>query len=513
MDQVMRAAVAAYASWAPDRQASFVGSLDEDELHQFEVLSETLLEFIPRVSPGLVAPHHLAPLAELLESTEVEPQQATVSAPPQHGKSQICQHALIRLLLRDPRKRHAYATYETTFAESQNEELQRIADRARLVWDGNRTAWRTPEGGGVVAAGIGGPLTGKPVDGVLLVDDPVKNAVDANSSTMRERAEEWFNTVAFTRCHPSASKIVVQTRWHPDDLSGRINKRKGWKHLNLPAINPETGEALWPQGRPLEFLLNARANVGEYNWSALYMGTPRPRGGTLFQDDILYTELPSLQSFSISIGVDLAYSKKTHSDYSVAVVLMRVNDPRDAKIRPRYFVLEVVRAQASATQFKNELRKLRTKYPRAGMRWYAAGVEKGVADFIQQDDGDLKGVPLVAMTPLGDKFSRAQPVSAAWNDGRVAILSTASWADKFIEELCTFTGVNDAHDDQVDALAAAYDELQHSWVGAGDLSKYSGPTARFSGDDSKGLSPSGSDWNRPSGHANDLDRKKTTGRW
>lgn len=494
-----------------EERAKFIESLDEEEVFELEKLTEKLADFIARVSPGLSAPLHLQPLLDLLEATTEGPQRATVSTPPQHGKTQTCMHALIWLLRRDPLKRHAYATYEATKAERNNEELQQIATRARLPWSGNRTAWKTPERGGVVAAGIGGPLTGEPVDGVLLIDDPVKNHVDANSSLIRERTDEWFKTVARTRIHPGASIIVVQTRWHEDDLSGRLIKRPGWKQINLKAIG-DNGDALWPQGRPLDFLNEVRADVGEYNWSALYQGEPRPRGGAVFGDATYYKTIPDDLLYRVAHGVDLAYTKTTVADWSVVVTMLRVTRPGAIKTPPLFYVLDVQRKQVPAPEFKAVLRAAHNEHPSAPMRWYAAGTEKGIKDFINAKDDDLPGIPLQVKAPHGDKFIRAQPAAAAWNKGRILLPENAPWVSVFVGEVCSFTGVNDAHDDQVDALAAAFDELASGWSMAGDLDKYPGNVPR---DQRAGSEPPADrdQWSKPASHASDVDKVKRGSRW
>jgi predicted phage terminase large subunit-like protein len=458
------------AALPPHKRARALARVRPEALLELRRLTESLLDFIPRVSPRLQAPRHLKPLIDLLQAAETEPVRATVSAPPQHGKSQACMHALIWMLRRNPAKRHGYATYEATFAEQQNEELQRIADRAGLKWTGNRTRWQTPQGGGVVAAGIGGPLTGKPIDGVLLVDDPVKNSVDANSSVMRERTDEWFKTVALTRVHPGASVIVVQTRWHSDDLSGRLAGRN-WRRINLPAISDD-GTALWPSGRSAEFLADVRRDVGEYIFASLYQGEPRPRGGSVFTDATLCEDVPK-SGLRYSIGVDLAYTAKSQADYSVAIVLGRPPPAIDALGRPledakagKFYVVDVIRKQVAAPAFKKDLRTLARRYPGATMRWYAAGTEKGSADFMRQADLEGPGVALQVLAPRGDKFVRAQPLAAAWNAGRVLVPRGAAWAEVLVGELAEFTGNHDAHDDLIDAAAAGFDVLATPGPGA-----------------------------------------------
>jgi predicted phage terminase large subunit-like protein len=440
------------------KRERFLAALTVEELRELERLSEGLLDFIPRVSSQFAAPRHLQPLVEVLEAAEHTPQRVVVSTPPQFGKTTLALHGLLWLLGRAPKRRNAYVTYEATRAEQMSLQAREIGLEAGLRTVGSRKIWRTHEGGGLIATGIGGPLTGYGVDGLMLVDDPVKNRAEAESATYRERTDQWFRDVALTRCHPSASVIVVQTRWHEDDLAGRLIKR-GWKRINLQAID-DNGKSLWEAMWPAKFLTEVkRPDVGEYTWWSLFQGEPRPRGGSLFQNAMLYDVAPPLGAgFRVGVGIDLAYSKKTHADYSVAVVLMRLQNP-DPAIPPLFYVLDVRREQVQAPVFKGTLRSLRSTYLGAPMRWYAAGPEIGIGDFIKASDGALPGIPIEVLPAVGDKFVRAQPVAAAWNAGRILVPRNAPWAGAFLAELASFTGVNDANDDQVDALGTAYDLL------------------------------------------------------
>jgi len=415
------------------------------ELRRRERLAEGLLAFVPRVSPHLSSPHHLAPVAELLERSVGANTRAVVSTPPQHGKTELLKHALVKLLQRDPTKRHGYVTYESTRAEQISLEVQRIATAAGVPWQGSRKLWQTPQGGGLVATGVGGPLTGYPIDGLLVIDDPVKNREEAESPTYRQRAVSWLRDVALTRVHPGGSVVEVQTRWHPDDLAGEL-VRAGWDRLNLPAIDRE-GRVLWEEARPLAWLIEQRRQIGEYSWASLYMGEPRPKGGAVF-GDARFAPLPPA-GLRYAIGYDLAYSAKTHADYSVAVVL--------GEAAGAYHAIEVVRLQVEAPAFASRLRDLAGRYPGARMTGYVAGTEQGVVQMLRRD-----GLPRLELQHArGDKFTRAQPVAAAWNAGRVFLPSGAPpmWLEAFLGELREFTGVGDRHDDQVDALAGAFDAL------------------------------------------------------
>lgn len=403
--------------------------------------AEGLLEFIPRISPHLEAPHHLAPVVEALERALHEPVRAVISTPPQHGKSTVLLHALAWLLRQQPR-RQAYVTYAAQFARDQMFTALQIARQAGLeLISESLDRWRTEQGGGVVATGIGGPLTGYAVDGVLIVDDYVKNRAEAESPTVRNRTWQWFTSTALTRVHPGASVVVVATRWHPDDLAGRLI-REGWEWVNLPAID-EHGQPLWPQRRPLEWLEAQRRQIGEYDWHALYMGQPRQRGGTLFREPTYYDRLPE-DGYRRARGFDLAYSARQSADYSVILT-------------GRYaggvlYLEDCWRAQVEAPVFAR-----RAAMDSSPMYIYAHGVERGAVDLFRRDHR----LPIVMRdaSRAGDKFTRAQRAIAAWNEGRIRVPRSAPWLEPFLGELAAFTGLGDEHDDQVDALAALWDGL------------------------------------------------------
>lgn len=346
-------------------------------------------------------------------------------------------------------RRNAYVTYEAHRAEDMSLRALRIAADAGLPTDGSRRSWRLAGGGGLVATGIGGPLTGYAVDGLLLVDDPVKNRQDAESQVKRDHTHDWFRDVAMTRVHPGGSVVVIQTRWHNDDLGGRLIA-EGWEHINLPALSDE-GASLWPEKWSPEFLAKRREIVGEYTWASLYQGRPRPRGAAVFRDAYFYRELPQplpdkpAIAFRKSIGADFAYTKKTYADYSVAVVM--------AEHAGVYYVLDVIRAQLEAPAFAARLGPLQKEHG-VKVHAYVSGTEKGLIQFLKEREIRMQDSPAIV-----DKFARAQPVAAAWNAGKVLLPEGAPWVDALLAELGDFTGVSDRHDDQVDALAAAFDAL------------------------------------------------------
>ena len=410
-----------------------------------------LLDFVPRLTPRWERPDHLAPVAELFERAERgEEVFAVVSAPPRHGKTELLLHAVPWLLARHPEWAVGYSTYAADLARSKSRLARDYALRAGVELRPDSTAlheWRTPAGGGLLAAGVGGPLTGHGLN-LGVIDDPHKNRVEAESKTIRDHVHEWLTSTFLTRLEPGASAILFMARWHEDDLAGRLSRDSDhkWEVVNLPAVD-DAGRPLWGSRWSLERLERRRRLVGAYDWASLYQGQPRPRGGAVFEGVYFY-DAPPREAYRLAIGVDLAYTKKTSADFSVYVVVARCGE--------LFYMLDVVRVQARAPAFAGRLAVVRGVYPWAPCRWYCTGAELGVADLVNDAH---KKIRLEALATTGDKFVRAQPTAALWNAGRVLLPREAPWLEDFVSELVGFTGLDDDHDDQVDALAAAVDAL------------------------------------------------------
>lgn len=440
--------------------------LEKVRYRRYEVNSASLIDFVPSVSPDLLRPYFLWPFANLLEQAcEPGAIRAVIAAPPQHGKTALALHGLLWLAIKHPGKRHAYITYAKERADYVSRQFQVLADSIGLEPDGRLSDVRLKGGTEVRFTSIGGSLTGFSVDGLLLVDDPVKDRADAESPTIRRTAAEWFVDVARSRRHPKTSIICMATRWHPEDLSGELIA-SGYPYINLKAIaeGPEdadgtvtsdpllrkTGQSLFPEFKPPNFFQEERKD--EYSWNSLYQGEPRGRGSYVFQwldkADQKNSYAPvDVQCYErMSIGVDFAYTAKTHADYSVAVVIGEIGNT--------LHVVDVVRVQVETRHFRERLMLLKAQYPIATMTAYVAATEQGGVEFIREGGISIRG--LIAKQ---DKFMRAVPVAAAWNMGAFKLPQTAQWLDTFTAEVCGFTGVSDKNDDQVDAFAAAFDGL------------------------------------------------------
>lgn len=434
--------------------------------------------FIPLTTPAYRRPDHLAPLLRLLDEAMRRPVLATVSVPPRHFKTDTLLHGVARMLRYHPERMNAYATYNGEFAARKSRKAREVAVRARVPLFKKKASnpfaptntvsyWTTSEGGGFLAVGRGGGFTGDGVTGMLVIDDPHKDRADAESSVEREGLWEWFTSVALTRIEETGSVVVTHTRWHEEDLIGRIRKTSGfedWHHVNLPAIAMEgdalgrsPGEALCPWKFSAEELQKRRRRVGEYDWWSLFQGEPRPRGAKLFGEPHFYTKLPDTR-LRFAYGIDLAYSASSKADYSVRV---DIAVGKNELFEDVFYILGVDRQQLEAPAFGERL-KAANRRRIAPFFWRAFGPERGTVDLLK----GLLGVPIRQLSQRGDKFVHAQPVSALWNAGRVLLPANGApdWLEPFVDELRAFTGVKDKNDDQVDALCNAVDGLTQGTV-------------------------------------------------
>lgn len=454
---------------AADR-AKFLSALDDEaaelllaELERYEREHESILDFMVRVSPSVHRADHFRVYADRLEHAVGGGLRLVFAAPPQHGKSLVTCHAIAKLVQRHPTKRNAYVTYSQQRARSVARSMRRILDSAGIEYSGSLDQMTFPGGGRLLFTSIDGGITGEPVDGIAVIDDPFKNRKEADSEVRRRVVDEAYREAIETRVHPGASIFLLATRWHPQDLSGTL-VNEGWEYINLPAIaegpnDPNgraPGEPLFPAMWSLEDLLKKKAKVLDFSWSALYQGRPRPKGGKVFHEPTYYRALPT--RYRGAFGVDLAYTAKTSADWSICVDLWR--EEREGA-DPLFYVKHVDRAQVEAPDFATTLKKRHAERTTWPMLWRASGTEKGSASFLQRQD-----IPLRVAQPPGDKLVSATDVAAAWNAGRVlvpdpeAFPGVDEWLTPFLDTLANFTGLGKEVDDDVDGLGNAFEALK-----------------------------------------------------
>ncbi len=416
----------------------------------------------------------MAPIVDAIERSRHGPVRVVCASPPQHGKTILVKSALIQRMADETQlRRCAFATFNTKKAEEESLDARRAAAGIGLQWTGTLGKWQVGRNS-IKWVGIGGGLTGSPIDDLIVIDDPFKDWDEAKSPVRRQRVWDWYDKVVLTRLHPNASVIIIATRWHPDDLSGKMIDR-GWEYINLEAVQndeiteriPATsdsreraemagGKPLWPARRPMSWYEERRAETDEYTWSSMYQGQPTPTGNVLFGPEHYFTELP--KNYRVVYGTDLAYTSSTSSDFSVLVRMLWDGD--------RAYITDVWRAQVQAPQFAAIIFKAYAEQP-GPMLWHHSGTEKGSADFIREKLSAFYSMPAVA-----DKFRRALPASTAWDRGRILLPGKTAkrhdgtpfwpngakpkWLDPFLNIVKKFTGVKDTHDDDVDALGSAW---------------------------------------------------------
>lgn len=286
-------------------------------------------------NPSYKMPKHLDILENCLIDVSIgKIKRLIINMPPRHGKSEmISKYFPTWFLLNFPNKNIILTSYESSFAASWGRKIRNLINEfghlrgISLSKDSKAVDSFTIKDykGELKTTGAGGSLTGRGAD-VLIIDDPVKNSIDANSPIMQERTWDWFTSTAYTRLAPNGAIILIMTRWNQKDLTGRILEKakedgEEWTVLNLPAIaesedllNREKGEALWADRFGIDRLIEIKNAIGNYWFSALYQGNPIPSEGLLFvkENYLEWDEIP-LDAMGV-IYCDPNLSKKGQGD-------------------------------------------------------------------------------------------------------------------------------------------------------------------------------------------------------
>ncbi len=426
------------------------------------------------MTPAFASPRHLGPLVDLLDRVEREPVRACVSVPPRHSKTETVLHGIARLLARHPDWTVAYVSYAADIARSKSRQLRDYARAAGVELRSDSAAlheWRTPQGGGLLATGIGGPLTGHGVR-LLVVDDPLKNRAEADSPTIREAQRQWFTSTAMTRVEPGGSALVVHTRWHRDDLIGSLERDQDvrWEVVNLPALDSERCP-LWPERWPREALEQRRLEVGEHDWQSLFQGHPTARKGRVYEAfsrtthvvpharlEALYRRGGRWQFRRIVIGVDWGY---THPGAMVVVGVTGAGALVVLHEEHHQHMLVAERTSPQREGWLSVAKRLRAEF--SPERFVADPSEPG---YILQLRQALNGNPVVenARNEVSEGIRRAQVAMQPRPDGVPGLL-VSDRCTALIDELETYSyratagGISEApqevHDDAADALRYA----------------------------------------------------------
>lgn len=427
----------------------------------------SLLDFCRYTWPEYETPAHIIALAGRLEAIERgELKRLVVTMPPRHGKSELVSLRFPCWCLgRHPEMSIVQAGYAESIALTHSRRARDIfvsPETRKLFPDalyrperaGQETVipqrqaaheWGTVQGGSYYAVGIGGGLTGRGYD-VAIVDDPVKDAAEASSALIREKIWEWYRTVFRTRAAPGAAIVVVMTRWHCDDLVGRLLRlaesdpqADQWEVLHLPAISD--GQALWPERYPIDVLEGIRTTIGSQAFAALYQGLPEIEGGNIVRREWwkYYRELP--KHSRIIHSWDTAFKGGQSDDWSVCTVW--------AEAEAGYYLVDLWRGRVEFPELKRQAVALNDRdHPTAILVEDAASGQS----LIQELRRGTR-LPVLPVRPDRDKISRMTAVTPLIEAGRVLLPERAPWLADYLGELSAFP--NGEHDDQADSTSQA----------------------------------------------------------
>lgn len=466
---------------------------------------ESLRDYVCRVCPNEPPPPHLQPIIDVIEYARIRPVRAVFDMGPGHAKTTMLLRAIAWWLAPDnsPADLCTYVTYSDQQARDKSRIAKEtlLASGSDLKEDAKSAGfWLTPQGGGLLAKGSRGGITGKRVPGIAIYDDPYKDMQEARSRAINSMIIERFKTVVFTRLQ-GGSVLVMHTRWHVDDLIGYILKNLKWDSISIPTVcdkvDPVTkvdligrriGEVAWPEKYPYDLCRHAnqqlkvcghdghlaeiRATVGESIFAAMYQGQPRPEGTRVFHEPArfrLHDEKPGSRTDLFDntplrkseftwtgkrgvIAIDPAATASTSADHSVLLVCAMSGYGSEAMM----WIIDCVRIQVEIPQLVKTARRLQNNYKLMIACEAIAGF-KSVPQSLRAMDPGLRVLDVT--TGGKDKYTRSMSLSSAWNSGRVLVPIDAPWADVLIAEFERFTGTNDAEDDQVDAGAHAWNTL------------------------------------------------------
>lgn len=423
--------------------------------------------FISQTKPDYVFNWHHIEIIEKLEAfIKSDSKKLMLFVPPQHGKSEIVSRRLPDWVLgMNPNTKIAACSYSSTLASSFNRDVQRI-----IIGEGyddifpettlNNSNRKSAAGGYLrnseifeivnkkgfyKSTGVGGSLTGTTVD-IGIIDDPVKDAVEANSKTYRDRVWDWYVDVFKSRLHNESKQIILMTRWHEDDLAGRILKQQPgqWEVIKYPAIATENekhrkaGEALWPERHSLEKLLETK-KLKPHSFESLYQQNPTIKGGNIVKRDWFGRFFMSDISDNLRVKAvfDLSYTAKEENDPTGCMVYVK----QDAD----FFILDYLDIRM---EFPELMKFLPDYFRRHGVDMgYVENKGPGKSAVQSLKDGthlNIKEFKVIG----ADKMARLNGQISPLEGGRVHLLEGAGWVETYLQAMTGFPKMK--HDEAID---------------------------------------------------------------
>ena len=420
---------------------------------------------------GYKTPAHIQLIAKHIEQLESgDLKRLAVFMPPRHGKSMLCSEFFPAWYLgNNPKHFVIQATYAQELADDfgrkvrnyvQSPEFNQIFPNVGLRSDSmSAKRFHTVHGGTYAAVGAGGAITGRGAH-LMIIDDPIKGREDAESEVQRRNLIEWYKSVAYTRLQPGGKIILIQTRWHQDDLAGYILNESGedWKILDLPAIDA-SGNALWPDAYSLKELNQIKETVGTRVWSALYQQKPSEEEGSILKRDWwkIYTDKEMPVCSYVLQSYDTAFSTRSSADYT-ACTTWGVYNERDENGTPHPAIL-LFDAWKERLEYP-DLRK-RAKESFFHFKPDEILVEKRASGQSLIQDLRRSGLPVVEFKPEKDKVSRCHNVAPMFESGLVHILDD-EFKSAVLEECAHFP--YGKFDDIVDTVVQALMRIRDGFL-------------------------------------------------
>ena len=417
-----------------------------------------------------------------------------IQAPPRSGKSELFSRRFPAWAFgKDPNLQIIATSYSTDLSSKMNRDVQRIIDSEEYASVFPNTslnsvniatvsgkALRNSEifeivghAGAYRSAGVGAGITGMGAD-IGIIDDPVKDAKEANSQTIRDSVWDWYTTTFYTRLSPKSGILLGMTRWHEDDLAGRLlremeNDGDQWRVISFPAIAEHDeefrveGDALHPERYPIERLDKIKKAVGSQAWNALYQQRPSSKGGDIIKGKWFkrYDQLPRMQR--VIIAGDTAQKVKQHNDYSVFIVA-------GIGVDGGVYLIDLIRGKWEAPELEQKLKDIWHKYKQSH-RVQAVYIEdKSSGTGLIQNIQRSQMIPIKGVQVDADKYTRVLGIQGFIESGYVYLPNDADWVADLIDECEKFTATDShKHDDQVDTLVHVLTELMMNNVNMLDM--------------------------------------------
>lgn len=439
------------------------GSEVRKELASRALASRSLLEFTKRSHGSYQVSWHHRMIAERLEAVERgEVDRLMINMPPRHGKSELSSIRFpVWFLGRNPTKRVIAVSYSRELATDfgrktrnlvKSEQFTNVFDASLSEDSYSVQKWDLSEGGGYVGVGIGGTIVGRGAD-IFLIDDPIKSADDADSATYRDAVWDWYQNVAYTRLEKGGAIVLTMTRWHKDDLAGRLTdlaKKDGWEVLSLPATGDanekerEEGEALWPEKYDDASLKRIRENIGTRAFGAQYLQRPVMEESSIFNRKwFRFYEpggLPHVYRYIWSW--DTASKAKAQHDFSVGTFW--------AECENGFYLVYLWREKCIYTDLKRAILNMQSA-------WEADCVLiEDASSGIQllQDLQETTSLPILPEKTEGrSKEARAVAISHLFESGKVFFPRNEDFVNVLVDELVSFPASK--RKDQVDSVSQA----------------------------------------------------------